>query len=423
MNLKILKNSLIYTGSSRRAFGAPHDEGHFGECLRSSKQQWVIAGLVTFVLLLFYFSSATAATTNLGDAYAQNAKEVILMDYETGTVLYEKNADTLTSPSSMTKIMTVYLAFEGLKDGRLNLQSPVAVSPKAWKTGGTRMFLDPNTYVPLEEILRGIIIQSGNDASVALAETLGRTEENFAREMTDKAHAIGAKNTTFKNAHGLFEEGHVSTARDLAIIGRSIIKEFPAYYHYFGETSYTHNRIPQPNRNPLLSITHLKADGLKTGRTDEGGYGLVGSAEQNGRRLIVVVNGLPSEKERATVSEQLLSWGFREFETRTLPKPGIPVVQGVKTWLGVESTVDLTVQEPVTVIIDKSKGNQVKVEALYQEPLEAPLSQGQIVGALIITLPDQSVREVPLVTAQAVTMVSPFQRILSAFNYIVWGHS
>jgi D-alanyl-D-alanine carboxypeptidase (penicillin-binding protein 5/6) len=382
-----------------------------------------VAGRVgAFVLCLFVYSLAESAT-RIGDAYAQKAKEVILMDYETGTVLYEKNADTLTSPSSMTKIMSVYLAFERLKDGRLTLHSPILISPKAWKTGGTRMFLDPNTYVPLEEILRGIIIQSGNDASVALAESLGGTEENFAHEMTEKAHALGAKDSIFRNAHGLFEVGHVSTVRDLALIARSIIKEFPQYYPYFGEISYSHNGITQINRNPLLSISHLKADGLKTGRTDEGGYGLVGSAEQNGRRLIVVVNGLPSEKERATVSEQLLSWGFRDFETKTFPRPDTPVIAEAKTWLGVEPTVGLTVQAPVTVILDKSKETQVKVEALYQEPLEAPLPQGQIVGTLIITLPDQSVREVPLVTTHPVALVSPFQRILSAFNYIVWGHS
>jgi D-alanyl-D-alanine carboxypeptidase (penicillin-binding protein 5/6) len=384
-----------------------------------------VRSLSYLIVTLFSFTGAVGGNTpsSIGDAYAQKAKEAILMDYDTGTVLYEKNADTLTSPSSMTKIMSVYLAFERLKDGRLTLQSPILISPKAWKTGGTRMFLDPNTYVPLEELLRGIIIQSGNDASVALAEGLGGTEENFAREMTEKAHALGAKNTTFKNSHGLFEEGHVSTVRDLAIIGRSIAKEFPQYYPYFGEISYSHNGITQMNRNPLLSIPHLKADGLKTGRTDEGGYGLVGSAAQNGRRLIVVVNGLSSEKERAAVSEQLLSWGFRDFENRTFPKPNNPIITEVKTWLGTEPTVGLTVQEPLTIVFDKSKGTQVKVEALYQEPLEAPLKQGQIVGTLIITLPDQSVQEVPLVTARSVDLVSHFQRIISAFNYIVWGHS
>ncbi len=380
--------------------------------------------LKILLAFLFIFSNGVhAASPTLGDAYAEKAKEAILIDCDTGTVLYEKNADALTYPSSMTKIMSVYLAFERLKDGRMNLQSPILISPKAWKTGGSRMFLNPNTHVSLEEILKGVIIQSGNDASVALAEGLGGTEENFAREMTEKAHSIGAKNTSFKNAHGLTEDDHVSTVRDLAIIGRSIIKEFPEYYPYFGETKYTHNGITQPNRNPLLSIGHLKADGLKTGMTDEGGYGLVGSAEKDGRRLIVVVNGLKSEKDRATVSEQLLSWGFREFENKTFPKSGMPVVQGVKTWLGEEPTVDLTVQEPVTIVLDKGKMKQIKMEAIYQEPLEAPLAQGQVVGTLQITMPDQSIREIPLVIAKAVPSVGPFKRILSAFNYIIWGHS
>jgi len=374
------------------------------------------------VFSLSFIANGSARPPSLGDAYALKAREAILMDYDTGTVLYEKNADAPTYPSSMTKIMTIYLAFERLKDGRMTLQSPIPISVKAWKTGGSRMFLEPNTHVPLEELMRGVIIQSGNDASVALAEGLGGIEENFAREMTEKAHALGAKNTEFKNAHGLFEAGHITTVRDLALISRSMVKEFPQYYPYFGEVRYTHNGITQPNRNPLLSIPHLKADGIKTGMTDEGGYGLVGSAEQDGRRLIVVVNGLLSEKERATVSEQLLSWGFREFENRTFPRSGTVIAQ-VKTWLGVDPTVDLIVHEGLTLVLAKDKNKNIAMEAIYKEPLEAPIQKGQVAGILRITLPDNSTREIPMTAAATVEQVSPFKRIFSALNYIIWGHS
>ena len=361
------------------------------------------------------------ASKSLGDAYAEKAKEVILIDYATGAILYEKNPDVLTNPSSMTKVMTVYLAFDRLKNGRFKMDDKIMVSPKAWKTGGSRMFLNPNTFVTVEELLHGIITVSGNDASVALAEGMGGTEENAAHEMTEKAREIGATNTTFKNAHGLAESGHLSTVRDLATIARAMIRNFPEYYPLFKETSYTYNKISQPNRNPLLGIAHLNADGLKTGMTDEGGYGLIGSAEKEGRRLILVVNGLSSEKERATVSEQLLSWGFREFETATLVKAHTSIAQA-PTWLGTEPTVDLVVGEDVTLTLSKDKKKDITMEIVYTSPLPAPLTQGQRIGSLVIHMPGQNDQEVPLLVAKAVESVGPFQRVFAALKHIIWGH-
>ena len=374
-----------------------------------------------YLSLLLCFQESPAALS-LGDAYATKAKEVILIDFDTGAVLYEKNADIPTNPSSMTKVMLLYMAFDRLKTGRLNLQDSIPISTKAWKTGGSRMFLNPNTFVTVEELIHGIATLSGNDASIALAEAIGGTEENAALEMTEKARAIGTSNTTFKNAHGLAEEGHLTTVRDLALIAQSLIKEFPEYYPYFKEQSYTYNKITQPNRNPLLSVPHLNADGLKTGMTDEGGYGLIGSAVQNGRRLIVVVNGLASEKERATVSEQLLSWGFREFESLTVVKAHTPLVQA-HTWLGTHPTVGLEVTEDVTVTLAKEKKKGITMEVVYKSPIPTPLTKGQPVGKLVIHIPGQSDREIPLVTSEPVEIVGPFSRALAALRYIIWGRN
>lgn len=372
-------------------------------------------------IAVLVLASQTFAAKSLGDAYAEKAKEVILIDYETGAVLYEKNADTLTNPSSMTKVITVLLAFQRLKDGRLSMQDKLMISPKAWKTGGSRMFLNPNTFVTVEELLHGIITVSGNDASVALAEGMSGTEENAADEMTAIAREYGATNTTFKNAHGLAAPGHLSTARDLALISRNLIKNFPEYYPLFKEKSYTYNKISQPNRNPLLGVTHLNADGLKTGMTDEGGYGLIGSAEKDGRRLILVINGLSSEKERATVSEQLLSWGFREFETVTLAKAHTAILQA-PTWLGREPTVDLIVGKDVSLTLSKDKKKEITLEAVYTSPIPAPLTQEQPVGNLIIHIPGQEDQQVPLLAAKAVDSVGPFQRVFAALKHIIWGH-
>jgi D-alanyl-D-alanine carboxypeptidase (penicillin-binding protein 5/6) len=375
---------------------------------------------ISFVGALFLSTHALAAKS-LGDAYAEKAKEVVLMDYDTGAILYEKNAETPTNPSSMTKVMTVYLAFDRLKEGRLALADKMRVSPKAWKTQGSRMFLNPNTFVTVEELLHGVITVSGNDASIVLAEGMSGSEENAASEMTEMAHAIGAVNTTFKNAHGLAAPGHLSTAKDLALIARRMIQNFPEYYPLFKEKKYTYNKISQPNRNPLLNLSHLNADGLKTGVTDEGGYGLIGSAEKDGRRLILVVNGLPSEKERAIASEQLLSWGFRDFETLTLARANTKIAEA-PTWLGISPTVDLVVAEDVTLTLSKDKKKNLSMEVVYQSPIPAPLMQGQPVGTLVIHIPGEIDKEVPLLAGYAVERVGPLRRVFAALHHIIWGH-
>lgn len=379
----------------------------------------MIRSLLSFLLLCSIVVQTHAAS--IGNAYANEASEAILMDYDTGAILFEKNADKLTNPSSMTKVMSVYLAFERLKDGRMTLQDKIPVSVKAWKTGGSRMFIEPNTYVSLEDLLRGIIIQSGNDASVALAEGLGGSEENFALEMTQKARDIGATQTTFKNSHGLAVEGHMTTVHDLAVIARNMIQNFPEFYPLFSERSFTYNNIRQPNKNPILGLSHLNGDGLKTGHTDEGGYGIIASATKGNRRLILVINGLPSEKKRAMAAEQLLSWGLREFENTTLVKAGDPLVDA-NTWLGKKPSIMLTTQEDVSLTLEKSQKRHIKMEAIYKTPIAAPIQKGQIVGRLEISIPGRKTMEVPLVSTQTVEPVGMLDRAFSALNYIIWGH-
>lgn len=380
------------------------------------------AVLILTALFLSAASVASVSSTQaLGDAYAKGAKEAILMDGITGDVLYEKNPDAMTHPSSMTKIMTVYLAFKRLKEGRITLEDTFPVSTKAWKTGGSRMFVEPNTQVALPDLIRGIAVQSGNDASIVLAEGLGGTEENFALEMTETAQALGAKNTSFRNAHGLSEPGHYSTVRDLAIIAQSMMKNFPLHFPYFAEKSFTYNKIKQPNRNPILYAKGFEPTGLKTGVTDEGGYGLVATAKKEGRNLVLVVNGVSSQKERAVTSEQLLNWGFREFENIKVAQGGTEIIKA-NTWLGESPTLSLMIGSDVTVTVERSKRHQIKVEAVYKGPIEAPIQSGQVLGTLQIQIPGRPIIEKPLMAAHDVKLVSPIKRIVSAIHYLIWGH-
>lgn len=375
-----------------------------------------------FYLFLFLHPLLTQATIDTAHKYAEHAKEAILMDVDTGTVIYEKNPDKITHPSSMTKIMTVYPAFIRLKDGRLSFEDKFKTSTKAWKTGGTRMFLEPNKYVKVIDLLKGIIVQSGNDASIVLAENLGGSEENYAKEMTELAEKLGAKNTSFKNAHGLAEPGHYSTVKDLAIITSQLIKNYPDLYYLFKEQVFTYNNIKQYNRNPLLKMPGLKATGTKTGHTDEGGYGLVGSAENEGRRLVVVVNGLPSEKKRAEAAERLLNWGFREFDNYTMFEEGKPIIEA-NTWLGKKGTVPLVTSGSVKITLPKASRHNLKIEAIYSGPIPAPIQKGQLVGRLEITSQNSNAINIPLLAGDDVDEVGIFGRLLSALRYIVWGHS
>lgn len=365
-----------------------------------------------------------AATVMLGAAAAAapietSAREALLVDFTTGTVLYEKNADELMPPSSMSKLMTAYMVFERLKQGRLSLEDTFPVSERAWRKQGSKMFVAVGSRVKVEDLLRGIIVQSGNDACIVVAEGLANDEQAFAELMTRRAREIGLTDSVFRNATGWPDPEHVMTARDLATLARRIILDFPEYYKYYAETNFKYNDISQGNRNPLL-YKNMGADGLKTGHTEAAGYGLTASAQRNGRRLILVVNGLPSVKARSEESERLLEWGFREFENVRMFAAG-DVVSEAEVWLGEQAKVPLLSKEDVEFTFPRHARRTMKVAAVFEGPLPAPIKKGQEVAKLVISVPDGPTREVPLYAGADVAKLGFAGRIGSAVKHIVFG--
>ncbi|MBN8543084.1 MAG: D-alanyl-D-alanine carboxypeptidase [Alphaproteobacteria bacterium] len=335
---------------------------------------------------------------------------MILLDATTGTILKEKNSGEKMFPSSMSKLMTEYMVFDELKKGTLQLTDTFTVSENAWRIQGSKMFVPIGEQVGVEDLIRGISIQSGNDACVVVAEGLAGSEAAFADRMNAKAKELGMTDSNFVNASGWPDENHYTTAADLAILGKALIRDFPEFYHYFSEREFTYNGIRQYNRNPLLG--RLGVDGLKTGHTEIAGYGIVLTAKEpvTERRLVLVVNGLKSMKEREQVGEYLLTWGFRNFENITLAKKDQPIIEA-NIFLGKADKVALTVREDVLVTLPKTEREKVSIKATYQGPLQAPITAGAEVGTLVISLPNGSKQEVPLVAAAAVEKKGIFARI------------
>src|ERR1700722_8236015 len=339
-------------------------------------------------------TSLLVATTLLSPlsamAYEASAKQAILVDLTGHRVLYEKNADEHMPTSSMSKMMTIYMVFDALKAGKIHLDDEFTVSEHAWrqtyKQDESSMFLPINGRVKVEDLIRGVIIQSGNDATVVLAEGIGGSETQFVDEMNAKAKEIGLTDSHFMNPHGMPDPTHYSTARALATLAERLVADFPEYYHFFGELEFTYNNIKQGNRNPLLYHAGSGADGLKTGHTDAGGYGLTGSAVREGRRLVVVVNGLPSMQARADDPQALLDYGFNEFKAFTLFKPG-ETVQREATWMGEQPFVPLVVDQPVAVTLSLAERKGLKAVVKMPETVKAPIAQGQEIGKLVISAP------------------------------------
>ncbi|MDA0997491.1 MAG: D-alanyl-D-alanine carboxypeptidase [Proteobacteria bacterium] len=381
-----------------------------------------LAGAV-FAAFLGGLISATSVTAADMET---SAREAILIDAQTGTVLLAKNADQPTPPASMSKLMTLYMLFERLKGGGVSLDNMFRVSENAWrkggaKSGGSTMFLDPNSQVKVEELIRGIIIQSGNDACIVVAENLAGSEEAFARKMTEKARTLGMTNSTFTNSTGWPDPDHRMTAHDLATLALRTIKDFPEFYGYFNEREYTHNGIRQTNRNPLL-YNYPSADGLKTGHTEEAGYGLTASAVQDGRRLILVVNGLATRKSRASEPARILDWGFREFGTYSLFKAG-DVVETAPVWLGKAATVPLIIDRDVQLTMKRKSRQGMKVIVRYNSPVSAPMTAGQQVGTVSIEAPDFQTVEAPLKVASGVERLGLISRLQAAIQFILWGEN
>ena len=370
-----------------------------------------ILSISVVVLCLVLGTSANSFTTS--------AKQLILVDMETKEILLEKNADQPMHPASMSKIMTVYLAFEAIKKGYLKLDDTIPISEEAWRKGGSRMFLKLNSQIKVSDILRGIIVQSGNDAAIALAEHLEGSEEAFAEKMTLKARELGLQNSTFKNATGWPNPDHLMTARDLSELAILTIKRFPKLYRIYSETNFTHNKIKQGNRNPLL-YKDMGADGLKTGRTKAAGYGLTASVERAGRRLVLVINGLSSARKRTIESQRVIEWGFREYVNHKVYNANDSVTD-IDVWLGEATTVSALIESELVLTLKRSDKQKMKMIVNYDEPITAPISKGQKVGTLTIQTPQNKVLTYPLVSSIGVGRLNPFRRILAAINYLVWG--
>jgi len=349
------------------------------------------------------------------------AKQAFLMDMETGTVLLEKEADSLMPPASMSKLMTATMLFERLKEGSLKMEDTFPVSEKAWKKGGSKMFVEVNKRVSVYDLLRGIIVQSGNDACIVVAEALAGSESAFAQTMTEHAREIGLEKSTFRNATGWPDPNHRMTARELAKLAQYIIQNFPEYYSIFSEKSFQFGKIKQGNRNPLL-YSNSGADGLKTGHTEESGYGLTGSAKREDRRLIVVVNGLSSAKERGRESERLLEWGFREFDNYDLFEKGQEVAKA-RVWLGAKDLVPLSIDHDLTVTMSRKDRRSMQVKLVYNEPIPAPIIKGSPVARLVISAPNMKNIDVPLLAMENVERPGMIKRVMAAIKYVLFGPS
>ena len=353
------------------------------------------------------------------EAIETQARQAILIDFDTATVLYEKNADERMAPASLGKMMTAYLAFEAIRDGRLSLDRKLTVSEHAWRARGSRMFLEPGDRVAVEDLLRGLIIQSGNDAAVVLAEALAGSEPAFADEMTAKARALGMTNTHFANASGWPQPDHYSTARDLATLARAMIAEFPKLYRYHAERSFTYAGIRQQNRNPLL-YRGAGADGIKTGFTEDGGYGIAASAARDGRRLVLVENGLPSKRARAQESWRVLQWGFRTFEPYTLFEAGEPV-ELAPTWLGADDTVPLVLDHDLVVPLSRQQRDGLEATVVYDSPIPAPIAKGTPIGTLEIAVPGRAKLSLPLEAGTDVAELPPVARAATLAGELFLG--
>ncbi len=375
-------------------------------------EKWLSAAFLTV------FCAASA------EALEIKAKNAILTDYDTGEILYEKNAFVPVAPASMSKLMTVYVLFSKLKDGSLSLEDVFTVSENAWrkggaKSGGSTMFLPVNSKVTVEKLIKGIIIQSGNDACIVAAENIAGSEENFAVMMNETAKKMGLKNSHFANSTGLPHPDHRMSVEDLAVLARAIIRDFPEYYSVFSEKSFTYNNILQGNRNPLL-YTMPDADGLKTGHTAEAGFCLTASVKRDNRRLIGVMTGLKSNKERSEEAEKLMNWGFREFDNYEIFKSFQRIV-AVPVYMGVEDKIDLIVEDNVVLTLARNQAADVKLTAVYDKPVKAPIEQGQKLGEVKIEIPGGEVKTVPLVADHSVHKLGFWGRILSNIKYFLFG--
>jgi D-alanyl-D-alanine carboxypeptidase (penicillin-binding protein 5/6) len=382
----------------------------------------LVSLLTAAAFTLAAFATPAAAADRKDDGPKISAPHAILIEAEQGSVLYERNPDVLIYPASLAKLMTAEYVFHQLKIGKIKLTDEYPVSENAWRRGGapshsSTMFAKLNSMVSIDNLLHGMIIQSANDACIVLAEGLAGSEGAFGDLLTKRAREIGLAKSTFTNSNGLPDPGEQVTTRELAMLARHIILDYPEFYKLFGEKDFTWNNIHQMNRNPLLTMG-IGADGLKTGYTKEAGYGLVGSAVQSGLRLIVVVNGDKTAKERADDGKKLLEWGFRNFEARTLFAKG-QTLGSAKVYGGAVGHVPLKASEPVRVMVQKAGGDRLIARIVYTGPVPAPIKEGQPIGEIKVWRNDNVVLQMPLHAAASVGKGNMSQRAFDAVTELV----
>ena len=347
------------------------------------------------------------------------ARQAFVMDFDTDTVLLEKNADERMPPSSMSKLMTMYMVFDMLKQGRLKLDQELPVSERAWRMGGSKMFVQIGATVPVEALIRGVVVQSGNDACVVFAEAISGSEQQFAEAMNEKAREIGLTSSTFRNSTGWPDPEHRTTCRDLARLAKRIIADFPEYYAYYNERSYRWNDITQENRNPTLARVP-GADGFQTGHTEEAGYGLTASAKRGERRLILVFNGLPTMRARAEESERLLEWAFREFENVSLFRAG-ETVEEVPVYLGDRRTVPLVGARDVVVTLPRQWRRDLRARLRYYAPVAAPITKGRELGRLEVSGQGVPAMSLPLLAGADVNRLGLMPRIPAVLEHLIFS--
>jgi D-alanyl-D-alanine carboxypeptidase (penicillin-binding protein 5/6) len=386
----------------------------------------VVSVLLAACLLLALPGAVEALAQGKADEpFVSRADEAILLDARTGRVLFEKNADEPVPPASMSKLMTMIMVFEALKAGKLTLDQKFKVSQDAWKrggasSGGSTMYAELNSEVALDDLIKGVIVQSANDACIVIAENMAGSEQAFAEQMTKRAHELGATNATFKNATGLPDPDHKMSVRDLAVLARYIINTFPEYYKYYSIPEFTWNNIRQQNRNPLLK-DYPGADGMKTGYTKEAGYGLIGSAQRDGRRLVMVIAGLKSINDRKQEAQALLDWGFKQFRTVDVYAKGDRVGQA-RVWGGTERHVPLLAAGDVKVALTPQEQAMAEMKLSYTGPLLAPVEAGKQVGSVRFIVDGVTVADVPVVTGGAVPAEgSMWSRAVDSVFIMVFG--
>lgn len=375
------------------------------------------------MMLRLIFATTLLAVSLFGPARATDfetaAQNAVVLDMQTGRVLFAKGVDEPIPTASMSKMVTVYMLLEGLAKGSFTEDDTFTVSEKAWRKGGSKMFVEVGKQIRIGDLLRGIVIQSGNDASIVVAEGIAGSEEAFAELATRRMRELGLTHTTLKNATGWPDPDHRMSVHDLARIARLTIMNFPEYYQIYSEKSFTFNNIKQGNRNPIL-YKFSGGDGLKTGHTNEAGYGLTASAERNGQRLIAVVSGLESARQRGTEAVKLLDWAFRTFRSYRLITKG-DTVEMASVWMGEKTTVPLMIEEEVSITMDRETRAGMKVHLVYDGPVPAPISKGEKLAELVVRVPGADPLRVPVVAGEDVAKLGIAGRIAAALSHLIFG--